>query len=284
MATSRHEAKRKPVKNCSIALDSAFSLRDTFLGLCNQITPLVALHLCGPGARDTLESTPAVPSPFKRARLGTKRGGQPDRIQSPIPRTAMKPFISLGSHLLAAVLFGGALLMVPIQRSTAQADRPPSLIEHLRNDLRSDHPIQRERALVDVIALAGCGETCTVSLQSIEEKKLSIANETGTGAVVELTNLVPDLLEVYRSGPADGQRLLALSALVNIGDLKALERLVEDGSSQSKKTMQATHSSLAAFYLDKYPELTEQTVRTKRLSLEDVRRAEALRIRKLKKN
>lgn len=194
----------------------------------------------------------------------------------------MKPSIFLGFHLLAAALFGGALLMSPIQRSVAQSDRPPSLIEHLRNDLRSDDPMQRERALVDVIALAGCAETCTVSLQSIEERQLRIANETGTGAVVELTNLVPDLLEAYRSGPADGHRLLALSALINIGNPQALEKLVEEGNNQSEKTRRVTHRSLAAFYLAKYPELKEGAFKSKALSIEEVRRAETLRIRKLK--
>lgn len=190
--------------------------------------------------------------------------------------------ISLGLRLFAAALFGTALFMVPVQHSVAQTDGPPSLIERLRSELRSEDSTQRQRALVDVIALAGCAETCTVSLQSIEEKKLSITNETGTGAVVELNNLVPDLLEVYRSGPADGHRLLALSALINIGNPQALEKLVEEGRSQSEKTKRATHRSLAAFYLEKYPELMERTFKTKNLSIEDVRRAETLRIRKLK--
>lgn len=196
----------------------------------------------------------------------------------------MKYTISLGSRLLAAALFGTALFMVPVPQSVALTDRPPSLIEHLRNELRSRDSTQRQRALVDVIALAGCAETCTVRLQSVEEKKLSFANETGTGAVVELTNLVPDLLEVYRSGPADGHRLLALSALINIGDQQSLEKLVEEGESQSEKTKRATHKSLAAFYLAKYPELMERTLKTKNLSIEDVRRAEILRIRKLKED
>lgn len=191
--------------------------------------------------------------------------------------------IPLGLRLFAAALFGTVLFTVPVQQSVAKTDDPPSLIEHLRSELQSDDAMQRERALVDVIALSGCTETCTVSLQSIEEKRLSIANETGTGAVVELTNLVPDLIEVYRNGPADGHRLLALSALINIGNAQALERLVEEGDSQSEEMKRATHKSLAAFYLAKYPELMERSVKTKSLSIEDVRRAEILRVRKLKK-
>jgi hypothetical protein len=143
--------------------------------------------------------------------------------------------------------------------------------------------VQRESALIDVIALATCPETCTVNFRSIEEKKLTISDETGTGGVVELNALVPDLLDTYRSGPADGHRLLALSALINIGNETALEQLIEEGARQSDKTNRATQRSLAAFYLEKYPELMERTLKTNRLSMDDVRRAKAVRVKRAMK-
>ena len=195
----------------------------------------------------------------------------------------MNTMPSFMSRLLAIALLGAGLLAVPGQLASAQADTdaPPSLIQHLRSDLQSSDAMKRENALVDVIALANCPSTCTVNLRSIEEKKLSINNETGTSTIVELDVLIPDLLATYRSGPADGHRLLALSALINIGDEAALEKLVEDGTSSSEKTNRATHKSLAAFYLEKYPELAERTMQTKKLSLDDVHRAKAVRVRQV---
>jgi len=193
----------------------------------------------------------------------------------------MNAFLASAARILIAVLFSAGLLLVPTQTATAQMsdDRPPSLIQHLRSDLESNDALRRENALVDIIGLASCPNTCTISFRSIEEKKLRIQNETGTGTVVELTALIPDLLEAYRSGPADGHRLLALSALINIGDEKSLERLIDEGARQSKAMNQATHKSLVAFYLAKYPELTERTMKTKRLSLSDVHRAKVVRVR-----
>lgn len=195
----------------------------------------------------------------------------------------MNTFFSVASRTLVVLLLGAGLLAIPGPTATAQ-DTPPSLIQHLRNNLRSDDAVQRESALVDIIALASCANSCTVAFRSIDEKKLTIANETGTGHVVELNALVPDLLEAYRSGPADGHRLLALSALINIGNEKALERLIDEGARQSKETNRATQRSLAAFYLAKYPELLERTMKTNRLSMDDVYRAQALRVRQMNKN
>lgn len=193
----------------------------------------------------------------------------------------MNAFLSFVSRLSAVLFLGAGLVAVPGQTATAQ-DAPPSLIQHLRSSLHSDNAEQRSNALVDVIALAGCSEACTVSLGSVEEKKLTINNETGTGAVVELNALVPDLLEVYRTGPTDGHRLLALTALINIGNETALERLIDEGASQTEEMNRATQKTLAAFYLEKYPELAERTMKTKRLSVDDVRRAKALRLREAK--
>jgi hypothetical protein len=184
-------------------------------------------------------------------------------------------------RVLITLLFGAGLLLPPSQGVTAQTsdDAPPSLIQHLRSDLKGDDAKQRENALVDIISLAGCSDTCTVNFRSIEEKKLRIENETGTGTVLDLAALIPDLLEAYRSGPADGHRLLALSALINIGDEAALERLVDEGARQSKTTNRATHQRLVAFYLEKYPELTERAMKSKRLALTDIHRAKAVRVR-----
>jgi len=195
----------------------------------------------------------------------------------------MNFFLSSASRILTILLLGPGLLVIQGQTTTAQ-DTPPSLVQHLRNDLHSNDAVQREDALIDVIALASCSEKCTISFRSIDEKKLTIANETGTGHVVELNALVPDLLEAYRSGPADGHRLLALSALVNIGNETVLEQLIDEGARQSKEMNQATQKSLAAFYLTKYPELVNRTMKTKRLSLDDIRRAKSVRVRQMKKN
>jgi hypothetical protein len=192
----------------------------------------------------------------------------------------MNFFLSSASRILTIFLLGAGLLVLPSQ--TAAAQDAPSLLQNLRNDLQSNDPVQREHALMDVISLATCGDACTIIFRSIDEKKLTIANETGTGHVVELNALIPDLIDVYRSGPADGHRLIALSALLNIGNEAALERLIDEGARQSKETNRMTQRSLAAFYLEKYPELLDQTMKTKRLSMDDVHRAKALRVRQMK--
>lgn len=193
----------------------------------------------------------------------------------------MNVILAPAFRILTAVLLGVGLLLVPNPVATAQtsSDTPLSLIQHLRSNLESKDATSREKALVDVIALASCSAECTVSLQSIEEKRLRIENETGTGSVIELAVLIPELLDAYRSGPADGHRLLALSALINIGDEASLEQLIDEGARQSEKTNRATHKSLVGFYLEKYPELIERTVKTKKLSLNDVRRVKAVRVR-----
>lgn len=165
----------------------------------------------------------------------------------------------------------------------SSADSPPTLVKHLRSELQSKDSMRRQLALLDVNALVHCRATCTISLRSIQDKRIRIENETGMGSVVDLDALIPDLLESYRSGPADGHRLLALSALLHVGNEKALERLIDEGASQSAKLERATHHGLASFYLEKYPELTERALRTSRLSMDDVTRAKALRVKKAKK-
>lgn len=184
--------------------------------------------------------------------------------------------------LLAGLLLGIGLLAAPAQSVAQSTDGPPTLITHLRSELQAKDPMRRQLALLDVNTLAHCTGSCTVSLRSIQDKKIRIENETGMGSVVDLEALVPDLLESYRRGPADGHRLLALSALLHVGNEKGLERLIDEGAFQSDHVRQATQRGLAAFYLEKYPELTERTLRTKRLSLDDVTRAKALRMKKVK--
>jgi len=197
-------------------------------------------------------------------------------------------FAFRGLVLAVGLLLAGGLLS-PSARAVAQSsmDDSPTLVEHLQKKLQSNNSMRRQTALVDLVALAGCPSTCTVSLQSVsktnKQKRLTFANETGSGAVVDLNALVPDLLEAYRSGPTDGHRLLALAALINIGNEEALEQLIDEGTRQSERTNRATQRSLAAFYLAKYPELQNQAVRNGTLSLYDVRRAEAIQVKRAKK-
>lgn len=168
-------------------------------------------------------------------------------------------------------------------------DAPSPLVKHLKEKLRGDgyNYAEREGALVDVIALATCPGTCTMSFLSVpmdDRKKIfTFADEAGTGYEVDLNALIPDLLEAYRSGPADGHRLLALSALINIGNEEALEQLLEEGTRQPEGTNRATQRSLAAFYLEKYPELRNRAMRSGQIALTDVRRVSALRAKRAEK-
>jgi len=185
---------------------------------------------------------------------------------------------ALTAGLMAAPLIAGPL---------SPTLDPPGLIEHLRAEIGSKDAMRQQNALVDVIVLSRCEASCTVSFQSIPDKMLRVENESGVGPVMDLNALVPDLMKAYRSGPADGYRLLALSALVNIGNVRALEQLAtesSDGSSQqSKRVDQQTQRSLAAFYLEKYPELNGRMGRAMTFSVEDVRRAESVRVKLAKK-
>lgn len=202
-------------------------------------------------------------------------------IHSLNPMTTTRLYAPL---FIVGVLLSTSLFLLPggaaAQMST---DSSPTLVEHLRSELTSKDQGRHERALLDVIALANCPATCTLSLHSIQNQTLRIENETGRGAVVDLNTLVPDLLASYRRGPADGHRLLALSALLNIGNEKALEQLLEQGGSQSAHVETTTHRSLVTFYLEKYPELRDRVARKRELSLQDVRRAKAVRVRMAKK-
>jgi hypothetical protein len=186
-----------------------------------------------------------------------------------LPRLCVRAALALS---LLGLFTAGPLLA----QSTAP---PPTLIKHLRAELNSKDPARQERALVDVIALANCPASCVVALQSRTARPLRIENETGAGSVVDLDALVPDLLRAYRQGSADGHKLLALAALINIGNETGLEQLIAEKDAQTAPVRKATDMSLAAFYFAKYPELAEPSVRRRMLSLDDVERAEVLRLR-----
>lgn len=181
--------------------------------------------------------------------------------------------------IFLAGLFGMGSLVSPTLTSIASTDDPPTLVKHLRTEMRSKEPMRRDLAILDVIVLARCTGSCTIQLASIEGKQIRIENETGVGRLVDLDALTPDLLDVYRRGPADGHRLLALSALINIGNQKALEQLMTDAPNRSNEVQTSTNRSLAAFYLETYPELTKRALRSKRIYIEDVQRADRLRLK-----
>jgi len=174
-------------------------------------------------------------------------------------------------------------LPVTTQAQKSMDDDPPTLIKHLRNELQQEDPKRQEAALMDVIALANCTESCTVNLHSIQDKPLNIEGETGKGAVVDLTALRSDLLNTYRKSPTESHRLMALSALIRVGDDKTLEKLLRKRPFQSDKVRRATEMGLAQFYLEKYPELMEEARHTGQLTIRDVRRAKALRVKAEKK-
>lgn len=188
---------------------------------------------------------------------------------------------------LAGSLFGIPLVAAaPLMGQPAQD--PPTLIKHLRLEMRMKETIRQESALMDVVSLASCTGSCIVSLRSIQNKQIQIENDTESGSIVDLEALAPDLLKLYRRGSTDGLRLLALSALINVGNERAIEALVQGGTSsrvyrQSHRVNHVTQKALASFYLARYPELTERALRTKIFSLDDVQRVKHARVRAAKK-
>jgi len=192
------------------------------------------------------------------------------------------------TRLLFLFALTAGLVAVPLVAGPLSFDPdPPSLIKHLRAEIGSKDAMRQQNALIDVIVLSKCEASCTVNFLSIPDKMLRVENESGVGSAMDLNALVPDLMKAYRSGPADGHRLLALSALINVGNSKALEQLATESSDrssqQSKRVNKATQRSLAAFYLEKYPELSKRMGRAMTFSIEDVRRAESVRVKLAKK-
>lgn len=192
-------------------------------------------------------------------------------------------------RLLLCLLVAGSLAAVPVAATpfsessfsqvstTDPVEGSPTLMKHLRTELQIDDPTRRHNALLDVVALTKCPESCTISMNSASIKKLHIQNETGLGTAIDLDPLIPVLLKTYRSDPNDGYRFMALSALLNIGNDKALNQLIVDSAFQPTHVKQMTHRRIAAFYLTMYPELTESTYRSKNLQMNDVVRAKAAR-------
>ena len=182
--------------------------------------------------------------------------------------------------LLAAVLLPDSG-MAQTRPSSTVAENSSPLIMHLRNQLRAPEARQRELALVDVIALANCNTSCTLGLHSLQNnKKLRVDDATGAASVLDLNALVPDVRRIYRRESPESHKLLALSALINIGNEEALESLIEKPSnSAASQVGRQTNRSIASFFLEKYPELKRQTERTGHLSLTDVRRVRAVHLK-----
>lgn len=190
----------------------------------------------------------------------------------------------MSSLLLSMGLLLGLLILPTGAAAQEQTDAPPTLIEHLRSELRSKDPVRQGNALMDIITLTNCTGSCIVDLRSMQNKRISLRGETSESAVVDLTALAPDVLKRYHRRMTDGNRLLALSALLHLGDEKILNRLIERGGpAQSPEMERNMHRRLAAFYVSKYPEIAERTIQTQQLSLEDVTRAKALRVKRVKK-
>ena len=199
------------------------------------------------------------------------------------PQTAL--LLALAGSLLGAPLAAAAPVWGP------PAQDPPTLIQHLQTEIGSKDARRQENALIDVIMLSRCEASCTVDFRSIPDKMLRVENESGVGRTMDLDALVPDLMKAYRTSPVDGHdghRLLALHALINVGNATALEQLVADSSDpssrQSDRVNKETQRSLAAFYLTKYPELADRATRNMTFSLNDVRRAETVRVKLAKKD
>jgi hypothetical protein len=193
---------------------------------------------------------------------------------------SLRGLLVAGLLLTWAVLGAGALAsdLPRAERLGESLGDPPTLIKHLRTELHSKDPVRRDLALVDIAGLGRCTASCSVTLLSVPGKNVSIANDTELGTVVDLEVLVPDLIRVYQRDPVDGHRLLALAALIYIGNQAALEKLIAEIPSQSPDVQQRTTRTLVGYYLEKYPELREETERTRVLEIEDVERAERLRL------
>jgi hypothetical protein len=120
-------------------------------------------------------------------------------------------------------------------------------------------------------------------LLSAQGKTLRIENETGVGAAVDLNRLTPELLQAYRrSDMQDGLRLLALSALINVGNEKAIESLVQNPSSGSERVQRESNKILVAFFLEEYPELLDGAEKRQTFSLDDVEKVRALRLKRVR--
>ena len=208
---------------------------------------------------------------------------------SPINNCSLTTSI-LFSILFAGLLLVGNLLTVPViaAPSTSELADPPTLIKHLRTSLHSSDTMHRQNALVDVVLLSACQASCTVRFESIPNMVLRVENESGVGTAVDLDALAPDLIAIYRNSRfEDGEHLLALAALIHIDNREAFVQLIHDSTvrpyQQSQRVRRVTQLSLAAHYREMYPELMTTSNRNNGFSIEDVDRAEALRVKRAKK-
>ena len=200
--------------------------------------------------------------------------------------TDMNPTTRFWTRLLPTLVLAGSLsvmgslshaaLLPKDEAPLVQTD--PTIIDHLRTEIRDRDPARRENALVDVIAMATCQAPCTVQLTSLPGESVRI-NDTENA----LVGLGPDLFQVYRSGPTDQHRLLALSALMSVGDEGRINRLIEKPVPVSFELERKTQRHIAAFYLDRYPELQRRAERTGTISIDDVKGARARHERALRK-
>ena len=188
----------------------------------------------------------------------------------------MNTLFSLTSRLLTVLFVGASVVAVSAPTATAQMseESPITLTQHFKTELQSNSASRRLLALIDVVGLANCPNSCDMTLSSARNQEFKTTRR------MDLSALTPELLDSYRRGPEDGQRLLALSALIGIGDEDALSTLVEEGSRQSNNVNRETQRSLAAFYLEKYPELANKAKWNGEISLVDVERAKRMRIKK----
>ncbi len=149
---------------------------------------------------------------------------------------------------------------------------PPTLVGHLRTELRAGTTTRQELALIDVIRLGSCFTSCTVQLQSLGKQsvRVQIDNPTGLGALLDLSSLSPDLLKLYHTGTTDGLRLLALSAIMGHGSEEVIESLISTPSSQSARVRELTQRVVAHYFFEVYPELLREGQKSHSVSLEEI--------------
>lgn len=213
-----------------------------------------------------------------------------DESNDPLPPhnryPAMNSTVRFCARLLPTLLLAGSLTVVsspsyaapPAGDEISVARVDPGIIDHLRNEIRDRDPDRQENALVDVIALAACQGSCDVQLQSRPGESARI-----DGASMDLDRLGPALLHAYRYGATDQHRLLAIAALINVGNEKSIDALIETPTPVSEKVARTTQRHITSFYLDRYPELRRRVQRTGTVSLDDVAWARARHERALRK-
>lgn len=165
------------------------------------------------------------------------------------------------------------------------AEDPPTLVGHLRTELRAKTTTRQEQALADVISLSGCFASCTVQLQSLGQQsiRLQIDNTTGVGPLLDLNALNPDLLRIYHTGKTDEARLMALSAIMGLGNETTIESLVNTPSSQSARVGDITHRVVVQFFVNAYPELLKNGQKLRTVSMDEVAELRAERVRQARR-